>query len=105
MKKYIINMQNLILVLFIVLDQISKVLARSITDSIEIIPGILNFTLVKNYGGVFGIGQGSNYILAGITTIICACIIGYICYLKKKDEKVSFFLYMILAGRDWQFNR
>ena len=95
MKKYI---SWILVLLGIIIDQITKLLALNIVDSIEVIPGVLNFTLVKNEGAVFGFAQGSSYILLGISIVICIVVLGAIIFLKSKDEKVSPGFYLILSG-------
>ncbi len=95
MKKYI---AWILVLVGILIDQITKLLALRIEDSIEVIPGILNFTLVKNEGAVFGFAQGSSYILLGISLVICLVVLGTIIFLKYKDEDVSPGFYLILSG-------
>ena len=95
MKKYI---AWILVALGIIVDQITKLLASNIEKSIEIIPGILNFTLVKNEGAAFGFAQGSSYILLGISIVICLVVLGTIIFLKCKDENVSAGFYLILSG-------
>ena len=41
-------------------------------DPVEVIPGILNFTLVLNPGAVFGIGAGKRWIFVGFTLVAIA---------------------------------
>ena len=95
MKKYV----GLILVIVgIIIDQITKLLALKITESITIIPNILKFSLVRNYGAAFGLAQGANRILGIIGAIICIIVICMIYYLDKKDGKASAGLYLILTG-------
>ena len=72
--------------------------AFSLEDSITIIPNYLNYTLVKNYGAAFGIASGANKILAVISVVICLILIIYIFLSKKRENDVSIFLYLILAG-------
>ncbi len=95
MKKYI---AWILVALGIIIDQIAKSLALNLEESIEIIPGILNFTLVKNEGAVFGFAQGSVYILLGISIVICIVVLGTIILLRSKNEKVSSALYLMLSG-------
>ena len=95
MKKYI---GWIFVIIGILVDQITKFFALKITDSIEIIPGILNFTLVKNEGAAFGIAQGANYILLAISIIICLVFIGTILILTKKNERVSPCFYLMVSG-------
>ena len=95
MKKYL---PWILVLLGVFIDQITKLLALRIENSIEVIPGILNFTLVKNEGAAFGIAQGTSYILLGISIVICLAVFGTILFLKRKDESVSPGFYLILSG-------
>ena len=95
MKKYI---GWIFVIIGIIVDQITKFFALGLKESIEVIPGILNFTLVKNEGAAFGIAQGSNYILLGISIVICLVFICTIIVLHKKDERVSPCFYLLVSG-------
>ena len=95
MKKYL---PWILVAVGVVIDQITKLFALNIEKSIEVIPGILNFTLVMNEGAAFGIAQGSGYILLGISVVICLVVLGSIIFLKSKEEKVSPGFYLVLSG-------
>lgn len=95
MKKY---MGWILVISGIVIDQITKLLALNLKDSVVIIPNLLNFTLVKNYGAAFGIAQGANGILAGISACICILMLVMIFYLDKKEEPISMGLFLVLSG-------
>ncbi|MBR6253232.1 MAG: signal peptidase II [Clostridia bacterium] len=95
MKKYL---GWIFVIVGIIIDQITKSLALNIEESIEVIPGFLNFTLVKNEGAAFGIAQGSNYILLAISIVICLVFIGTIIVLHKKEERVSPSFYLLVSG-------
>lgn len=88
----------LIIIISILIDQITKYFACGLSESIKIIPNLLSFAYVENHGAVFGIMQGSNYILAIISLAICIAIGVYIYKANKKKSKVHFAWYMILAG-------
>lgn len=88
-----------VLIISILIDQISKYLVLCYAkETIPLIPKLLWFEYVENYGAVFGIMQGSNYILAVISAIICIAITIYILKTKKENKKVHIAWYMILAG-------
>ena len=82
----------------VLIDQIAKFFVVKMQASISVIPGILSFEYVENRGAVFGIMQGSNYILAAISFIICIAICGYIIKNKKDGKKSHIAWYMILSG-------
>ena len=95
MKKYI---GILIVVLGIIIDQVTKVLAYNNSVNLVIIPNFLNFTLVENRGAAFGIAQGANLVLAIVSASICLLILGVIIYSIYKKEDISLAYYFILAG-------
>lgn len=86
------------LIISVLIDQITKFFACQIQDSITIIPNILSFDYVENRGAVFGIMQGSNYILALISFLICITIVVYIIKQKKNGIRTSLPWYMVLSG-------
>lgn len=87
-----------LLIISILIDQLSKYFACNITEEITIIPNLLSLDFVKNYGAVFGIMQGSNYIMAVVSFIICVAITLYIINQKKNSKNVNIAWYMILSG-------
>ncbi len=91
--KYII-----FIIVAIIIDQISKHIIISNNVNITLIPNLLNFTYVQNFGAAFGTMQGANYILAIISLFICLVVIGYIIYQYKKGIIPSFGLFLILTG-------
>jgi len=86
------------LIVSILIDQVTKFFACNLKTTIQVIPYILSFDYVKNYGAVFGIMQGSNLFLAFTSTIICLVMIYYLYKQKKQKQKVSIAWYMILSG-------
>jgi signal peptidase II len=95
MKKYT---GILIILICILLDQVTKLVVFNNNINITIIPGLLNFTLVKNYGAAFGMMQGANIVIA-ITTAIILLGLGVVillCY--RKDKAISLAYYFVLGG-------
>ena len=87
-----------ILIISILIDQVSKYMVSGMSESLTIIPGILSFEYVQNHGAVFGIMQGSNYIMAIISAILCLIISANIIKSKRDSQNVHFAWYMILSG-------
>lgn len=87
-----------ILIISILIDQITKFFVSNLNKTIEIIPHILSFEYVKNYGAIFGIMQGSNNILICISCLVCIGLIYYLYMQRKENKKVSIAWYMILSG-------
>ena len=74
-------------IVIIALDQISKILTTtyfSLGEVKNIIPGILNFTYVRNQGAAFGIFQGARVFFIIVTIVVFA---GIIYYLKKANPQ------------------
>lgn len=82
-------------------DQLIKYLVTAniaLTDTIEIIPDILNLVYVKNTGAAFSILSGKTYILSIVSLCVCVFLVWYL--IKKKPESKLFLisLAMILGG-------
>ena len=95
MKKYI---GWILVAVGVLIDQLTKLYALKLENSVEVIPGVLNFTLVKNEGAAFGIAQGANGIILAISIVISLVIIGTIFVLKSKKERVSPCFYLLVSG-------
>ncbi len=92
----IINMwqrNTFIISILVIIDQISKYLAR--TNTISFDTKILSFTFVKNTGAIFGILQDSNHYLIWISIIFLGGIIYYYYNFPKKNRTP---LIVITAG-------
>ena len=62
-----------------------------------LIPGWLQFEITKNFGAVFGIGQGRKWLFLGVSVLA----IGFLSYLfatSKRQRFYQFVLGMLLAG-------
>lgn len=88
----------ILIIIGVLIDQVSKMIVFNNQVNFTIIPNLLDFTLVKNYGAAFGSFQGANYILAGVSVLVCIVMIGLIAYMYHKGDKVSFAYYLIIAG-------
>lgn len=87
-----------LITLFILIDQVTKVFATKLVESKVVIKGLLNFTYVENRGAVFGLMQGSNYIMAILSAIICVALIIYLAKLLRSGQTPSIGFYMVIAG-------
>lgn len=87
-----------LLIISILIDQLSKCIVTGMNESFMIIPGILSIEYVQNYGAVFGMMQGSNYIMAVVSALLCLMIITYIFKNKKDNKDIHIAWYMILSG-------
>ena len=90
------------LILFIIiLDQMVKwfvVGNLSSTDSIVVIPHILNFIYVKNTGAAFSIFSDKTAVLGAISILFCIAVTAYWYMKKPKSTLLKFSLSLLLAG-------
>lgn len=96
----IIKKAIIIFIVLLVIDQITKLFAYYMNINIEVIHNVLNFELVLNRGGVFGIGQGGNPIMFIIPDLIVLGIIIRFIYLQKEriDKSTMYALFIVLSG-------
>ena len=102
-KKHFITRSKLTIIficLIILLDQIIKAIAISITNegTVEAIKGVLNLTYIKNTGGAFGIASETSTFLL-INIIVIFLLIRFLVVNREKVEiKASTALSLVLAG-------
>lgn len=94
-------MSILYILAIVVLDQLSKYIAKiklySISQ-IEIIKGFFSLTYVENRGAAFGIFRDKRIILVGFTTIVIAVMIYYLIKNKSMNKLLRVSLILIIAG-------
>ena len=83
--------------IIVLLDQLTKFLARNISESIPLIKNVFHLTLIKNTGAGFGILQGQVWILIFISLIVIGLILFKIDKILKKKEYIWSFG-LILGG-------
>jgi len=68
-------------------------------DPVEVLPGVLNFTLVLNPGAVFGIGAGKRWVFVGFTVVAIA-FAGWMfaSWTNARDRWAHAALGMLVAG-------
>ena len=90
------------IVLLVAADQLIKVWAvNSLAgiDAIPLIPGVLQFSYVENYGGAFGIFQGKAAILAAVTGFFLAVLLGAVIWFgRQKKYFLMWTLAMVVGG-------
>lgn len=82
-------------------DQLLKYLVLnniSSSDTITLIPNIVQLVYVKNTGAAFSLLSGKTYVLSLISLAVCIIIVAYL--IKKKPQSILFLisLGMILGG-------
>ena len=95
-------LQIIIIVILVLADQLTKLLiwAPIPKDStIEVLPGILNFSKVENTGASFGIFQGMQVFFI-IMTVVVLIAAGYIMfrYRKKHTRFIKVLIAVLFAG-------
>lgn len=91
----------IIIAAVIILDQLTKylVVTRLIpTGDITIIPKLLEFTYLENYGIAFGMFQNQRWFFVLTTSIIAAVVLYYIFKMKKKYVFYTSCLAFIFGG-------
>ena len=90
----------------LVTDQVTKALVRpslSLHDSIEVIPGLLNFTRVHNTGAAFGMLNGVEFpfksvVLTVVATLALAGVAWYAATVPPSDRLARIGVASILGG-------
>lgn len=86
-------------IVLLILDQISKEVIIKNGVDIIIVPNILEFQIVRNTGGVFGVAEGNTGMFIITNLVVLGLIIRFI-YLQKDfmDTVTLYSLCAILAG-------
>jgi signal peptidase II len=88
------------------LDQLTKLIVRQLLplhDSIKVIPGLLDFTHVRNTGAAFGLLNAADFpykpaVMIGIAAIALVAIAAYGAQLGFHERLARFGLSLILGG-------
>ncbi len=83
------------------LDQISKyliVLNINLYESVEIIPGIFNFTYIRNEGAAFGSMADSRWLFMILSVVMIVGILVFMFWKKPQSKLLLSALTMIVAG-------
>ena len=70
----------------------------ALTDTIEVIPDVLNIVYVKNTGAAFSILSGRTYILSIVSFVVCVALVWYLIKKKPSSKLLLVSLGMILGG-------
>ncbi len=88
-------------IFLILLDQIVKhyvINGLSQTDSIVVIPHILNFIYVKNTGAAFSMFSGKTAVLGLISILFCIAVVCIWIYKKEKHFLLKLSLMLLFSG-------
>lgn len=89
------------MLLGVFLDQISKylvVLYMDLHQSVEIIPGVFNFTYIQNEGAAFGSMTNSRWVFMIMSSIMIIGILVFMFWKKPKSKLLLSALTLIVAG-------
>ena len=85
----------------VVLDQISKyaiVANIRLHESVDVIPGVLRFTYIRNEGAAFGSLDNARWVFMILSTIAIVAILGYLFWKKPQNKLLLSALILITGG-------
>lgn len=91
----------ILMLLGVFLDQISKylvVLYMDLHQSVQIIPGVFNFTYIQNEGAAFGSMANSRWVFMILSSIMIVGILVFMFWKKPKSKLLLSALTLIVAG-------
>jgi len=94
-------LQVFIVAFIVVLDQVTKYLAKTYlkpVGSIPLIPNVFHFTYVENRGAAFGILQNQRWLFIVLTVVVSAVIVYYLFTRSQESIVLTIALSMILGG-------
>lgn len=83
------------------LDQLTKYLVvanMELYESIEVIPGIFNFTYIQNDGAAFGMLDDQRWIFLLLSSVAIVGILGFLFWKKPQDKLMLSALVLIVSG-------
>ena len=89
------------MLLGVFLDQISKylvVIYMDLYQSVDVIPGVFNFTYIQNKGAAFGSMADSRWVFMILSTVMIIGILVYMFWKKPQSKLLMSALTMIVAG-------
>ena len=96
----VINMIYIVIIIFLIMDIISKLIVSrvcTLNNSVSVINNFFSITYTHNYGGALSLFSDSTILITVISIIV---IIGIIIYLSKKkiNNKIESLGYAFLLG-------
>lgn len=92
---------GIVLILTVAADQITKFLCvkfLELGESVTIIPGVLNFTYIRNTGAAFGSLSNSRWIFMVMSVLMIVLLVCYIISAKDIKPMTAAILSMIAGG-------
>jgi signal peptidase II len=96
-----IKMEFLYITLIVILDQVTKYIAKAKlmpVNNIDLIPGYFSLSYVENRGAAFGLFQNNKMLLVGVTSVVILIIIYYLLKNRNMNKYLRASLIMITAG-------
>lgn len=94
-------MSWVIAVIVLIIDRISKYMAKTYLKdigSVPVIKNIFHFTYVENRGVAFGMLQNKNWIFVPVTLVIVAGIVYILYKMQKSSLLMKISLVLVLSG-------
>ncbi|HZD60285.1 MAG TPA: signal peptidase II [Anaerolineae bacterium] len=91
----------IIAILVLIIDQASKAIIRHtlyVTESVQLIPGVLHVTHVKNPGAAFGILPNQQIAFFLVSMVVILFTIFYYMLVGRKDRLTAISLGLVLGG-------
>ena len=88
-------------VVLVGLDQIIKMIVQTnlqLHESIQFIPGLINFTYVENTGAAFSSFDGQRWFLIILTGVVMLFMLYLLCFKKLKNSIMIWHVAVIFAG-------
>lgn len=80
------------------LDQLTKYLVDTFQPNIVVIPGFFNLTYIKNAGAAFGIFQGKQTFLIGVSLLAIGLLLFLLLHEREEKTGLLLALALILGG-------
>ena len=91
---------SICIVIFVLMDQLIKVVVESnmqLSESIPVINNVLHITYVLNDGAAFSFMSGNSWLLSGLTSVIMGILI-YVFYSKMAVHPLAIWSISLLIG-------
>ena len=85
----------------VALDQITKYLVvtnMELYESIDVIPGVFNFTYIQNDGAAFGSLDDARWVFMILSTIMIVALLAYMFWKKPQDKLLLSSLILVGGG-------
>ena len=92
---------SVLAVILVLADQLTKFLVVeniALYESLKVIPGLFNFTYVKNTGAAFSILSDHTWILSIVSVLFCVGIVWWFLKTKPQSKLLSVAATFIFAG-------